>query len=64
MECAFHLIGWQLSFGLTLCRQKPSPDLKLPTLDELKQMKKEAYRRFRQAIKEMRGISSTQKRHF
>ncbi len=53
MECVFHLIGWQLFFGLTLCRQEHNPDLKLPTLDELKQMRKEAYRRFKQAIKAM-----------
>lgn len=48
MECVISLIGWQLFFGLALCRQK---DLKLPTLDELRQMKKEVYRRFRQRIK-------------
>ncbi len=53
MEYALTFIGWQLFFGLTLCRQKPNPDLKLPTLDELNQMKKEAYRRFKQAIKAM-----------
>jgi hypothetical protein len=54
MECVLTFIGWQVFFGLTHCRQqKPNPDLKLPTLDELKQMKKEAYRRFKQAIKAM-----------
>ncbi|MBA7523081.1 hypothetical protein ES705_15204 [subsurface metagenome] len=53
MECALTFIGWQVFFGLTHCRQKSNPDLKLPTLDELKQMKKEAYRRFKQAIKAM-----------
>lgn len=49
MEYAVSLIGWQLFFGLNLCREKK--DIKLPTLDELKQMKKEANRRFRQAVK-------------
>ncbi len=51
MEVAFTLIGWQ--FSIMLARSVKLPDLKLPTLDELKQMKKEAYRRFRQAIKAM-----------
>lgn len=51
MECVLTFIGWQVFFGLTHCRQQPA--LKLPTLDELKQMRKEAYRRFRQAIKVM-----------
>ena len=48
MEYVMSLIGWQLFFGFTLCLKKDNPALKLPTLDELKQMKKEAYRRFRQ----------------
>ena len=54
MEYVITLIGWQFFIGLTHCQQrKANPDLKLPTLDELKQMKKEAYRRFKQAIKAM-----------
>jgi len=51
METVMSLIGWQLSFGLNLCRQKNGHGLKIPTLDEIKQMKKEIYRRFRQQIK-------------
>ncbi len=51
MEFVLTLMSWQVFFGLTHCRQQP--DLKLPTLDELKQMRKEAYRRFKQAIKAM-----------
>jgi hypothetical protein len=53
MEFVLTLMTWQLFFGLTLCRQKPNPNLKLPTLDELKQMRKQAYRRFKQGIKAM-----------
>jgi hypothetical protein len=49
MDYTLTFMGWQVFFGLTHCRQQPA--LKLPTLDELKQMRKEAYRRFRQAIK-------------
>jgi len=52
MEVSFTLIGWQLS--LTLAHLKPYPDLKLPTEDEIKAMIKEAYRRFREAIKRER----------
>ncbi len=54
MKVAFAVIGWQLSILLARpAPEKKYPDLKLPTLDELKQMKKEAYRRFKQAIKAM-----------
>ena len=54
MEVAIALAGWQLFFALAVSQKsKPDPRLKLPTLDEIKQMKKEAYRRFRQAIKAM-----------
>ena len=53
MEYVLTFMSWQVFFGLTHCRQKSNPDLKLPTLDELKQMKKEAYRRFKQGIKAM-----------
>ncbi len=51
MEFVLTLMSWQVFFSLTHCQQKPN--LKLPTLDELKQMKREAYRRFKQAIKAM-----------
>lgn len=52
MEYIMNLIGWQLFFGLSFSRQKKdNPALKLPTLDELKQMKKEVLRRFRQHLK-------------
>ncbi|MBA7520392.1 hypothetical protein ES705_12488 [subsurface metagenome] len=51
MEFVLTLMSWQVFFGLTHCQQQPA--LKLPTLDELKQMRKEAYRRFKQAIKAM-----------
>jgi len=52
MNAVVVLIGWQLSITLAVS-QKPSPNphLRLPTLDEIKQMKKEAYRRFREALK-------------
>ncbi|GAI25876.1 unnamed protein product [marine sediment metagenome] len=54
MEVAITLAGWQFLIALALS-QKPGldPRLKLPTLDEIKQTKKEAYRRFRQSIKAM-----------
>lgn len=48
MEYIMTLMGWQLFFGINLCRQKDGHGLKIPTLDELKQMRKEAYRRFRE----------------
>ncbi len=51
MEYIMSLIGWQLFFGLNLCRQKNGQGLKIPTLDELKKMRKEAYRRFRNYLK-------------
>jgi hypothetical protein len=51
VEYVITFIGWQVFFGLTHCQQKPN--LKLPTLDELRQMRKEAYCRFKQAIKAM-----------
>ncbi|MBA7625503.1 hypothetical protein ES703_32933 [subsurface metagenome] len=52
MEYVVSLIGWQLWFGLNLCLQKKdNPALKLPSMDELKQMKKEVLRRFRQRLK-------------
>ncbi len=52
MEVAITLIGWKLFITLAVS-QKPRPDprLKLPTLDEIKQMRKEVYRRFREALK-------------
>jgi len=54
MEYAICLLGWQFLLSLTHQQQpKFNPDLKLPTLDEIKQMKKEAYRRFKQDIKAM-----------
>jgi hypothetical protein len=57
MEFVLTLMSWQLFFSLNHCRQKKvtgdTPSLKLPTLEELKQMRKEAYRRFKQAIKAM-----------
>lgn len=55
MEVAIALAGWQLFIALAVS-QKPKldPRLKLPTLDEIKQMKKEAYRRFREALKRQR----------
>ncbi|GAI03914.1 unnamed protein product [marine sediment metagenome] len=49
MRKAITLGGWQLSFSLTLCRQRPNPDLKLPTQDELKAMAKAVYRKFNKA---------------
>ncbi len=52
MEVAITLAGWQLFIALALSQKlKPDIRLKLPTLDEIKQMKKEAYRRFREALK-------------
>ena len=54
MELAVTLIGWQFLIVLAVSyKPKLDPRLKLPTLDEIKQMKKEAYRRFRQSIKAM-----------
>ncbi len=44
------VIGWQLSIMLTRQR-KPNPALKLPTDEEIREMIKEGYRRFREAIK-------------
>ena len=54
MELAITLVGWQFFIALAVS-QKPKPDLRLnlPTLDELKQLHKEPYRRFRQAVKAM-----------
>jgi len=53
MERTISLNGWQLFFGLNLCRQKNGHGLKIPTLDELKQMKKESSRRFKQQFKNL-----------
>ncbi len=52
MEVAFTLIGWQ--FSIMLARPKTYPDLKLPTEDEIRAMIKEAYRRFREALRTKR----------
>ncbi|GAI69165.1 unnamed protein product [marine sediment metagenome] len=55
MKVAVALIGWQLS--ILLARpdlEKKYPDLKLPADDEIKAMIKEAYRRFKEAIKRQR----------
>lgn len=49
MKLAIALIGWQLS--IMLAHPSKPPDLKLPTSDEIKAMKKAAYRRFSEAIK-------------
>jgi len=55
MKVAVALAGWQFFFALAVS-QMPKPDLrlKLPTLGEIKQLKKEAYRRFREAIKQQK----------
>ncbi|GAI67751.1 unnamed protein product [marine sediment metagenome] len=53
MKVAFAVIGWQFSIMLA-SPQKPNPALKLPTLEELDQMRKEAYRRFREAIEKQK----------
>lgn len=54
MEAVMRLIGWQVSFGLNRCREKKNnPVLKLPSLDELKQMRKDAYRRFSESLKHL-----------
>ena len=50
MEVSFVLSGWQFSLALARLR-KSYLDLKLPTLEEINQMRKEAYRRFREALK-------------
>ncbi|MBA7632600.1 hypothetical protein ES703_40149 [subsurface metagenome] len=53
MKVAIALMGWQ--FSLMLTRLMPNfPDIKLPTPAEIKEMKKQAYRRFREAIKRQR----------
>ena len=52
MELAVTLVGWQLFIALAVSL-KPNPDLKLPTVDEIKQMRKEAYHRFKRAFKAM-----------
>ena len=52
MELAITFIGWQFSMMLARQKnQKPDPRLKLPTDEELKEMIKDCYRRFREAIK-------------
>ena len=52
MELAITLIGWQ--FILLAHLEKLPHALKLPTIAELKLMKKAAYLRFREAIKRLR----------
>ncbi|MBA7523847.1 hypothetical protein ES705_15981 [subsurface metagenome] len=51
MRIAIALIGWQF---ILLAHLEKIPDIKLPTLDEIRAMKKAAYRRFREAIKRQR----------
>jgi len=52
MELAVTIRGWQ--FILLAHLEKLPHGLKLPTIAELKAMKKAAYRRFREAIKAQR----------
>ena len=55
MELALTLVGWQFSMMLARQKnQKPDPRLILPTEEEIKEMTKECYRRFGEAIKKQK----------
>ena len=52
MRLIFNAVGWQLS--VMLCHPKTYPEIRLPSEEEIKAMLKQAYQRFRDAIKKQK----------